>query len=390
MKVKEGVVKLNDPIDKFLPDSLALSDTLGSVQLVQLASHSSGLRRQPTNLREGNYQAQNPYRHYDSKLLMKALRAEPLVNKPGETFQYSNFGAALLGYLLANQEGVSYEESLKKHILSPLGMHASSGYLKSDNEANGYAYTFPVSHWEFDAFAGAGALCSNVHDMLRFLSAQLGFSGPSLQPAIALSQDAYFPISEEGDVALGWGRYELENGDIFYRHNGGTGGFRSFVGYLSQSKQGVVVCTNSLEGVDDLGLHQLVDSFDLQTDKKTSIALHVSKKLEEEAKFSDSTSFTELFPYSPDSVNSDWGQLNYLGYTYLKHGETSKAIQTFSWNTELYPDNADGYDSLGDGYWEAKQYIEAKEAYEKTLALDPGYEHAREMLEKIKPLLKNP
>jgi CubicO group peptidase (beta-lactamase class C family) len=60
------------------------------------------------------------------------------------------------------------------------------------------------------------------------------------------------------DVALAWHIF-TRNGDDLIWHNGGTGGYRSFIGFSPKTKVGVVVLSNTstLAGVDDLGLHVL-------------------------------------------------------------------------------------------------------------------------------------
>jgi D-alanyl-D-alanine-carboxypeptidase/D-alanyl-D-alanine-endopeptidase len=67
-------------------------------------------------------------------------------------------------------------------------------------------------------------------------------------------------FSPETDVALAWMVAKREGGGIFW-HNGGTGGYRSFMGYDPKSRVGVVVLSNmsAREGVDDIGMH-LLDS----------------------------------------------------------------------------------------------------------------------------------
>ncbi|MEO6590158.1 MAG: DUF3471 domain-containing protein, partial [Pyrinomonadaceae bacterium] len=57
-------------------------------------------------------------------------------------------------------------------------------------------------------------------------------------------------------IGLNWHILPASNGEIIW-HNGGTGGFRSFVGFNAAQKRGIVVLTNSAESVDDIGFHFL-------------------------------------------------------------------------------------------------------------------------------------
>ena len=55
-----------------------------------------------------------------------------------------------------------------------------------------------------------------------------------------------------------------ERGEDILWHNGGTGGFRSFIAFKKQSREGVVVLSNAENSVDDLGLHLLDPDYPLR------------------------------------------------------------------------------------------------------------------------------
>lgn len=384
-RVVNGDVQLTDAIGKYFPDSVAGNERIRDIQLVQLATHSGGFGRQPRNLQAGGYDPANPYAHYTGELLLEEMKDYRLGFEPGERSQYSNLGMSLLGYLLSDKEGKDYTRCLSDHVLGPLSMTQTKAHFEGDNLAQGYVYAVPAPSWDFDALAGAGVLKSNVHDMLLFLSAQLGLDETSLDEAVQLSQQPHFPIEAGKAIGLGWGIYDLENGDRLYRHNGGTAGFRSFIGFVKPSKKGVIVLTNSNAGVDDIGLHYLDTTFELVTDHKNSIATVLSALIEREGLVAVDEQFADL---PKDSLNTNWGELNLLGYTYLKQKENNKAIKVFSLNNVLHPDSADGFDSLGEAYFNDEQWAASLRAYEKALKLDPDYENARRMIGKIEMIMK--
>ncbi len=375
-------IELTDSISQFLPPALELNDTISSLRLVQLATHSAGLARQPYNLQSEGYVATNPYAHYNEKLLFDELKNHQLRFKPGDRSQYSNLSMSLLGYLISKNEEKDYFTSLSENILDPLQMQQTSATLTGNNKTIGHTFKVPVESWNFDVLAGAGVLKSNVNDMLMFLSAQLGLVETPLNQAIKISQQLHYAIDDKKAIGLGWGIYTLENGDTLYRHNGGTAGYRSFTGFLKKAKVGVMVLTNSSNaGVDDLGLHQLDDAYDLKTDYKSSIASAVSTILEQNGNIE----LTELRSnIEIDSLNSQWGELNYLGYTYLKKNEFDKAIKVFQLNTEIHPNSADGFDSLAEAYYNNGQLDKSLQNYEKAIAIDTEYENAKRMIKKIK------
>jgi CubicO group peptidase (beta-lactamase class C family) len=116
-----------------------------------------------------------------------------------------------------------------------------------------------VSNWDLPTLAGGGALRSTANDMLTFVAANLGAMPSSLMSAMsAMLADRRSTGMPGIDVALAWHIF-TRNGDEIIWHNGGTGGYRSFIGFSPRTKVGVVVLSNTSTsaGIDDIGLHVL-------------------------------------------------------------------------------------------------------------------------------------
>jgi CubicO group peptidase (beta-lactamase class C family) len=73
----------------------------------------------------------------------------------------------------------------------------------------------------------------------------------SLVPAVVFSVGHWFPVRE---VFPGWQFNDLGGGARLFWHNGGTGGYRSFVGFVRESRCAVAVLSNSANGVDAIGV----------------------------------------------------------------------------------------------------------------------------------------
>lgn len=76
-------------------------------------------------------------------------------------------------------------------------------------------------------------------------------------------------------------------------------------------------------------------------------------------------------------------QLNKTGYQLLNNNRPEEAVSIFELQTELFPTVANGFDSLGEGYLAVSETEKAREAFETALSLDPGFSHAKKMLENI-------
>jgi CubicO group peptidase (beta-lactamase class C family) len=123
----------------------------------------------------------------------------------------------------------------------------------------------PAVNWDIPTFAGAGALRSDARDMLTFIAAHLGYVESPLAPAMAAMVKARRPGGgPQTDIALAWIVAKREGREIFW-HNGGTGGYRCFMGFDPKSRVGVVVLSNmsTNTGVDDIGMHLLDSSVPL-------------------------------------------------------------------------------------------------------------------------------
>jgi D-alanyl-D-alanine-carboxypeptidase/D-alanyl-D-alanine-endopeptidase len=138
-----------------------------------------------------------------------------------------------------------------------------------------------VPNWDLSTLAGAGALRSTANDMLTFIAANLGYTKSALAPAMAAMLKVRRPTGSPGlEIALGWHIFTRDGNDIIW-HNGGTGGYRSFIGYDPKARAGVVVLSNAetATGVDDIGRHLLDKSFPLAPPPKDHKEIAVDPKL---------------------------------------------------------------------------------------------------------------
>ena len=113
----------------------------------------------------------------------------------------------------------------------------------------------PVGRFELPALAGAGALRSTAPDMLRFLAANLDPASTPLAAQLVRIQRPRHRLCRGMDVGLGWLIVRPRGpARAMLWHNGGTNGFRSFVGAIRDAGIAVVVLGNTARSVDRLGL----------------------------------------------------------------------------------------------------------------------------------------
>lgn len=282
--VQHGEVALTDPVAKYLPPTVKMPEHNGhQITLGDLATQTSGLPRLPTNLKPKD--ETNPYADYTVDNLYEFLSGYQLTRDPGAQYEYSNLGVGLLGHALARRAGMSYEQMVKTRILDPLGMKSSGITVTPDMKARfavGHDATMKAyPYWDLPTLAGAGALRSDATDMLTFVAANLGYVKSPLAPAMAAQLAARRPTGHEGlEIGLGWHLLTKDGHEIVW-HNGGTGGFRSYVAFEPKTGRGVVLLSNASTGVgvDDIGQHLLNPNAALWQPPKEHKQVSVDPKL---------------------------------------------------------------------------------------------------------------
>ncbi len=255
---QRGEVVLDDPISKYLPPGVKTPERGGrKITLADLATHTSGLPRLPNNLKPKDMS--NPYVDYSVAQMYEFLGSYKLPRDIGSKYEYSNFGGGLLGHILSLRAGTDYESLVRTRIAGPLGMKDTEITLSPEQKARmavGHdAQMKAVPNWDLPTLAGAGALRSTVNDLMKFVAANLGDPKTPLSDAMASMLTVRRPTGTAGlEIALGWHILTRPDGDIIW-HNGGTGGFRSFIGFRPKTHVGVVVLSNAftITGVDDIG-----------------------------------------------------------------------------------------------------------------------------------------
>jgi CubicO group peptidase (beta-lactamase class C family) len=262
--VDSGEVTLNDPISKFLPHGVETPMRKAKeITLVDLATQTSGLPRLPDNLDPKD--PENPYADYTVEQLYAFLSRYELKRDIGRKFEYSNLGLGLLGHVLALRAGTNYEALVVRRVCDPLKMNSTRITLSPDlkdrlaSGHNGMGLT--VKNWDLPTLAGAGALRSTANDLLKFLAASSGLSKSSLSSALLATQQPRKSSGAGRMIGLVW-QIETNSGVIW--HNGGTGGYHSYIGFKKDARRAVVVLANSENDIDDIGQYLLGDRAEVE------------------------------------------------------------------------------------------------------------------------------
>ncbi len=267
--VRAGTVQMEDPAQKYLPKDLRLPKRGGrEITLLDLATHTSGLPVQPTDLLSFVSKTPladwgNPYSHYGLAELGRNLAEIKLESDPGCKYAYSNLGAGVLGHALVGAtRASSYDQLLVRRVTGPLGMRDTLCRLNAEQQERkppGHGFLGgEVAPWDFASCEGCGGLRSTMHDMLWFAAANLGRPKTDLLPSMLLAQEPRRDTGRKDErIGLCWHTRRRPGGKDIVWHNGGTGGYRSFLGLAPVAGTAVVVLSNSNRSVDALALEIL-------------------------------------------------------------------------------------------------------------------------------------
>jgi CubicO group peptidase (beta-lactamase class C family) len=234
---ERGKLKLEDPIKKYVADAPAAWD---GITIFNLLTHSSGI---PNFTNLPDYSSMK-LRDTPVATTIVAVREKPLDFTPGEKMSYSNSGYLVLGHVIEQVAGTSYEKFVTDNIFTPLGMK-DSGYDSNTvvipRRAAGYMPTpaGPVNagYVHMSIPHAAGALYSTTEDLLRW---EQGLFGGKLLSAASLAK---MTTPFKSDYALGV-IVRTASGRKMIQHGGGIDGFNTFLAYYPDNKLTVAVLAN--------------------------------------------------------------------------------------------------------------------------------------------------
>lgn len=261
--VEQKKITLDEPVRELLPPGTVAKPQGPEIRLVDLVTQHSGLPRMPDNFTPAD--PNNPYADYDGTKLSAFISKHGVALPTDAKFLYSNVGFGLLGFALARRAGVSYGDLVQSEITGPLGMKDTVIALSPEQQKRfiqGHTPSNAPAHaWDLTALAGAGALRSDANDLLTLVEAELhpdhlkssgknSSNDTTLPAAIAMTHILRADVSPQMKVGMGWLYTEETH---MYWHDGGTGGYTSFVFFQPDDDRGVVVLYNR----DDIGASTL-------------------------------------------------------------------------------------------------------------------------------------
>lgn len=204
-----------------------------------------------------------------------SIDAPEQIYEPGTVPAYSNYGNALVGYIVEKTSGLPFEEYIEKNIYAPTGMESSSFRQPlpaklTENMSQGYTVdSQPAQPFEVVKAFPAGSMAATPADMSKFMLAQLGELDADqsvLEPKTlelmqkpALDSDTLGGLAKSPRMTLGFFD-ESRNGQRIVGHGGDTAYFHSHLQLYPDKRTGIFITMNSSgrSGFDTHDLRQSV------------------------------------------------------------------------------------------------------------------------------------
>lgn len=264
-----GLLKLDDPVTKYLPELRDVHNKFGSmgeITIRHLMTHSAGFRASTWPWDRG--QDWEPFEPTEYSQLVAMFPFTEILFKPGSKFSYSNPGIIFLGRIIEKLTGDDYEVYIDKNIFKPLEMHRSYFDTTPQHLLKHRSHSYFIENGKrkegrFDANTGItvsnGGLNSPMSDMLKYLNFLIGdvkksavYDGVLRRSSL---EEMWKPGLEAGSGAdgnpPGQSRIGLiffvteSNGKTLIGHSGHQNGFFSYIDFDPKSKSASILVGNT-------------------------------------------------------------------------------------------------------------------------------------------------
>jgi CubicO group peptidase (beta-lactamase class C family) len=374
--VEQGKIKLDGKLVDYLPEYR--NETGSKVTIHHLLNHTSGIPSY-TSL-PGFFQSvsRNPFAVDE---FVKKYASGDLEFEPGTKFVYNNSGYFLLGAIIEKVTGKPYDQVVKENIFDPLGMK-NSGYDRwgtiLNKRATGYTSTpkgyDTAPYLDMSIPYAAGSLYSTVEDLYLWDQA---LYGEKMLPA--KSRELMFKANLN-NYGYGWiirsatlGPNKLAVPTVM--HGGGINGFSTVLVRMPAEKRLIVLLDNAEHGpyLNQIVMNIMSVLYDQPYDSpKRSIADLLFKTVGEKDVAAAIAQYRDLKAgAAAGEYNFAETELNALGYRLVQANKLAEAVEIFKLNVEMFPQSANAYDSLGEGYMRHGNKELAIANYKKSLELNP-------------------
>ena len=368
-------INLSDTLPVFFEDT---PEDKEQITIHQLLTHSSGLE---------SYSSGNDFEPIAKTDFLNQVFSSELISDIGTSYNYSNIGYSILAIIIEQVSGQQYEEFVNQYLFEPAGM-AQTGYLlpewDSGQIAKGYRNSFQDIGTMIDLYKehgitwhlkGNGGINSTTEDMYKWYKAMK----ENIIIPESLKEQQFKPhvvssIEWNSYYGYGWGVTETSRKTKVISHSGANPAYYSDILWFTNDDVFIIYCSN----VRNKEIEYLAWDFQniiFDQDyipkpiKKNAYSLvfdfiqnNDPKKVGE---------IPELIKNEVDLDFKDHNILNRIGLDALGKPHEKWAVPLLKLNVELFPDDGNLWDSLGEAYKKRGEKELAIQSFEKALLLKP-------------------
>lgn len=380
-------LNLEDTLNKYFND---LPEDKQHITIHQLLTHTAGFTES----------IGRDFDQISTDNFFQQLFASKLLSKPGEKYSYSNVGYSILGRIIELTSGQTYEAFLRQYLFTPAGM-TQTGYLLP--EWNTKELSRSYNRGILDSESGIvryqkdkgvtwhlkanGGIYSTQNDMLRWyeaLKANTVLSEKSLK-LLTAPHAPYSSGKYTYAYAYGWTVRVLDNKMKRVSHNGSNGAYSHSLIWFPEENIYIVYATNANSAKVEYAAYAVVrmilDKEYTPTPIKNNVYAFIMNYVEQNPVSTSNTLLTSLQKeYADDFTNSRL--LNSMGNLLISlDKQLNWALELFKLNVQLYPEDGNLWDSLGDGYKANNLKEDAIKSYQKAIEL--GYKGSQKKLAEL-------
>jgi CubicO group peptidase (beta-lactamase class C family) len=269
----DGKLSLDDPVARYVPALADLpypTNDSPALTIRHLLTHSEGFP-------EDNPWGDRQLAQGDENMRAWMRAGIPFSTVPGTAFEYSNYGFAILGQIIARASGRPYTDYVRDNILRPLGMKSSTFEMSEvPREQIALGYRWENNAWKDEpilahgSFGAMGGLWTNTHDLARYVAFLMSAFPPSdeadrgpikrssaremqqvwrFQPASAFRATVDSPLQvNAGGYGYGLGVSQDCRFIHVVGHGGGLPGYGSLMRWLPEHGVGLIAMSNRTYG----------------------------------------------------------------------------------------------------------------------------------------------
>jgi CubicO group peptidase (beta-lactamase class C family) len=372
MILKErGLLHLEDKLSKF---DLQLPNWSNNVTIKHLLQYTSGLPKVKWSSVKNDKDIFTDIKNIDN------LRFEP-----GSDYLYSNNNIFLQRRIVEKISGMSFNDFIQENILIPSKMSDAIIDATSKNAQLVTSFNNDLVNDSSSNIEFSGWVYPSISDVFNWIN--------SLHSGKIISKESlmllFDSFSKNSESALGKGVFKNNELKI-YQHQGSSFNYESLIHYNLKEDVMVILMTNN----KNLKLRNIAEAIENITKGNSfkipqkSVYLSIRQKCYNNV--DDGIEYyKQLKKNYPDTYNfSEEGELNRLGYKLIEKNQIEDAVKIFVLLVSEFPNSANAFDSLAEGYFLNNQLDLSKINYQKSLNLNPKNKNAESMIIKIEKELK--